>query len=102
MFSIFWLLFFGSVFIYLVNGVLVVLIFSFLLWLIGQGVLYIVYFIGVRPRYLLGVADQDDVYFPRFDILRLLYMDEIKRKEKGESRKELEEKSEKEDTNLNG
>ncbi len=49
---------------------------------IGQAVLYKRYYVGVKPRYPLGVADQDDIYFPRFNIPRPLYLDERERKRK--------------------
>ena len=51
-------------------------------WAIGQAVLYKQYYVGVKPRYPLGVADQDDIYFPRFNIPRPLYLDERERKKK--------------------
>lgn len=65
---------------------LVGLVFSVFLWLIGEGVIYKRYWVGVKPRYPLGVADQDDVYFPRFNIPRPLYLDERKRREREESK----------------
>ncbi len=58
------------------------------LWAIGQAVLYKRYYVGIKPRYPLGVADQDDIYFPRFNIPRPLYLDERERKRKEFARKE--------------
>ncbi len=71
---------------------------STLVWAIGQAVLYKRYYVGVKPRYPLGVADQDDIYFPRFNIPRPLYLDERKRKERERKMKEIaqQEKSEQE------
>ena len=62
---------------------------STLVWAIGQAVLYKIYYVGVKPRYPLGVADQDDIYFPRFMVPRPLYLDEIKRREMERKKKEL-------------
>ena len=59
------------------------------LWAIGQAVLYKQYYVGVKPRYPLGVADQDDIYFPRFNIPRPLYLDERKRRERDEKMKKI-------------
>lgn len=89
--SLLWLIFLGPAIIYLVAGNLLITIVSFTWWLVGQAVIYKRYYVGVKPHYPLGVADQDDTYFPRFDIPRPLYLDEIKRKEREEAMKGLEE-----------
>jgi len=36
----------------------------------------------------MGVADQDDIYFPRFNIPRPLYLDERERKKKAIAQQE--------------
>jgi hypothetical protein len=62
------------------------------IWAIGQAVLYKRYYVGVKPRYPLGVADQDDIYFPRFNIPRPLYLDERERKKREIARQEYPER----------
>lgn len=65
---------------------LVAIVFLGPFWLIGEAVLYKVYWRRVKPSYPLGVADPDDTYFPRFNIPRPLYLDEIKRKQREATR----------------
>lgn len=98
-FSLVWLIFLGPTIVFIIERNGLVIVASFLWWFVGQAVLYKIYFVGVKPQYPLGVTDEDDVYFPRFDIPRPLYLDEIKRKEHEESRK-LEEKHESQTTDL--
>ena len=60
---------------------LLAVLFSSTFWTLGEAVLYKIYWKRVRPGYPLGVADPDDIYFPRFNIPRPLYLDERKRKQ---------------------
>ena len=57
-------------------------VFTSSFWIIGEAVLYKIYWKRVKPVYPLGVADPDDIYFPRFNIPRPLYLDERKRKQR--------------------
>ncbi len=50
------------------------------MWAIGQGILYKRFYLGVKPRYPMGATDPDDIYFPRSNIPRPIYLDERKRK----------------------
>ncbi len=70
------------VIIFLIDGNIFSAIASTTLWVIGQAVLYKRYYVGVKPKYPLGVGNQDDIYFPRSNIPRPVYLDERERKKK--------------------
>ncbi len=60
-----------------------------------HSLLYHRYYLGTKAKYPLEGADPNDIYFPRFNIPRPLYLDERERKRKAAILEEAEANREK-------